>query len=47
MSYEGHYIQIAKELSFYQLVIHSRVEELIPTHPIILKLLFSLFENKI
>jgi hypothetical protein len=44
---EGHYIQIAKELSFYQLVTHSRVEGLIPTHPIILKLLFSLFENKI
>jgi len=44
---EGHYIQIAKELSFFELISHSRVEGLIPTHPIILKILFFFFENKI
>ena len=44
---EGHYIQIAKELSFFQLLAHSRVEGLIPTHPIILKLLFPFFDNKV
>ena len=35
---EGHYIQIANELSFYKILTHSRVEGLIPTHPIILKM---------
>lgn len=44
---EGHYIQIAKELNFFELISHSRVEGLIPTHPIILKILFFFFENKI
>ena len=44
---EGHYIQIAKELSFLELIIHSRIEGLIPTHPTILKVLFPLFSNEI
>ena len=44
---EGHYIQIAKELNFFELITHSRVEGLIPTHPILLKILFFFFENKI
>jgi len=44
---EGHYIQIATELSFLEIITHSRVEGLIPTHPLILKLLYSILNNKI
>ena len=44
---EGHFIQMAKEMSLYELIIYFRVEGIFPTYPIILKTLYLFIQNEI